>query len=62
VRKLSGTASDLVRDELPDDAIGGTPRGPIAGREGLQTNNPGFPGFGSQGYLFGAGAHFTLTY
>jgi hypothetical protein len=62
VRKLPGTSVDSVRDELPDDAIGGTPRGPIIGREGLQTNNPGFPGFSSGGFLFGAGLHFKVAY
>jgi long-chain fatty acid transport protein len=62
VRKASGLHPELVRDELPDDAIGGTPRGPIAGREGLQTNNPGFPGFASDGFILGAGVHFALAF
>jgi long-chain fatty acid transport protein len=62
VVKTSGASSELVRDELPDDAIGGTPRGPIPGREGLQTNNPGFPGFGSQGFIVGVGARLGLAF
>jgi long-chain fatty acid transport protein len=62
VRKLEGEGEHLVRDEVPDDAVGGTPRGPIPGREGLQTNNPGFPGFASQGWLFGGGASLSLYY
>jgi len=56
------TDSGLVRDEVPDDAVGGTPRGPIAGRGGLQTNNPGFPSFESEGVLLGGGARFSLAY
>ena len=43
----------LVKDEVPDDAVvSGTP---IPGAQGLQTNNPGWPGFESGGVLF-AGA------
>jgi long-chain fatty acid transport protein len=61
VVKTSGV-SDPVRDELPDDAIGGTPSGPISGREGLQTNNPGFPGFSSQGFIIGVGARLGLSF
>lgn len=61
-RKRSGDGAGLVRDEVPDDAVGGTPRGPIEGREGLQTNNPGFPSFASEGVLLGGGARFSLAY
>jgi hypothetical protein len=53
---------DLLRDEVPDDAVGGTPRGPIEGREGLQTNNPGFPSFNSEGWLAALGARLSLAY
>lgn len=62
VRKTDTDGADGVRDEVPDDAIGGLPRGPIRGREGLQTNNPGYPGFRSEGLLFGGGVSFTLAY
>ena len=56
-----------VRDEVPDDAIGGIPRGPIGGDEGLgrlglQTNNPGFPGFSSEGWVFGGGINLGVEY
>jgi hypothetical protein len=47
--------ADAQRDEVPDDAEGGVPRGPIEGREGLQTNSPGFPGFSSDGWLLALG-------
>lgn len=52
----------LVIDEVPDDALDGASlRGePLAGRDGLQTNNPGYPGYSSGGFLFGGG--FTLAF
>ena len=43
----------LVRDELPDDAVLGTTHDPVSGANGLQTNNPGWPGFNSAGWLWG---------
>jgi hypothetical protein len=46
-----------IRDELPDDAVLGSTRDPVPGARGLQTNNPGWPGFGSAGWLWGG----TLT-
>ncbi len=53
--------SQLVRDELPDGAIDS--RGdPIAAASGLQTNNPGWPGFGSSGYLVGGGVTAALLF
>jgi hypothetical protein len=49
----------LVTDEVPDDAvINGTP---VAGRNGLQTNNPGFPGFSSEGWVYGGGIYFSVA-
>ena len=62
VHKQDESAADGVRDEVPDDAVGGLPRGPIAGRAGLQTNNPGYPGFASEGFVYGGGASFNLAY
>jgi hypothetical protein len=50
----------LVVDEVPDNAVlGGRALG---GREGLQTNNPGWPGFGSHGWIVGGGINVSLTY
>ena len=49
----------LVSDELPDDSqIAGQA---IAGSQGLQTNNPGWPGFGSSGVIVGGGVYLTVT-
>lgn len=54
----------LVVDEVPDDATDGLDRrgGALAGREGLQTNNPGYPGFGSGGTLLGGGLNLAIEY
>jgi long-chain fatty acid transport protein len=49
-----------VRDEVPDDAvIGGQP---VPGREGLQTNNPGWPGYTSGGWVAGGGLQLGLGF
>ena len=48
-----------IRDELPDGSILGATRDPVPGASGLQTNNPGWPGFGSEGWLLGGA--FTLS-
>jgi hypothetical protein len=63
------TASDgqlhtpaLVRDEVPDDAtvLQNGMDLPLAGRSGLQTNNPGFPGYGSTGWVLGGGIYLSV--
>jgi long-chain fatty acid transport protein len=41
-------------DELPDNSVFASTRDPVAGAAGLQTNNPGWPGFGSEGWVYGA--------
>jgi len=49
----------LVKDEVPDDGEnGGTP---IPGRQGLQTNNPGWPGFSSGGWMASAGIYLSVS-
>jgi long-chain fatty acid transport protein len=52
---------ETIRDEVPDDAIDVQGRD-VEGREGLQTNNPGFPGWGVQGWILGAGIHVAVEY
>lgn len=49
----------LVKDELPDDAQLGLQ--PVEDASGLQTNNPGWPAFSSQGWLAGAGLYIEVT-
>lgn len=51
----------LVRDEIPSDAIDIFSQ-PVTHREGLQTNNPGFPGFSSSGWVLGGGVHVAVQY
>jgi len=43
-----------VVDELPDDATNVFTAEPVAGARGLQSNSPGYPGFGSSGWLLAA--------
>ena len=53
--------SQLVQDEWLDGAQNS--RGePIAESNGLQTNNPGWPGFSSRGLILGAGVQLALLY
>jgi long-chain fatty acid transport protein len=52
-------APERVRDEVPDDALAG--RNPLPGAAGLQTNNPGWPGFGSQGWVVVAGLYLRSS-
>jgi hypothetical protein len=55
------TDPQYVVDEVPDDAIDALGQ-PVQGAAGLQTNNPGFPGFASDGWVFGAGVHLAIEY
>jgi len=51
---------ELVKDELPDDAqLGGQP---LAHARGLQTNNPGWPGFSSGGLILAATAYLSVDF
>lgn len=54
--------SQLVADEWPDDSVDVSTGQPIAEAAGLQTNNPGWPGFASSGFILGAGATVSLLY
>ncbi|CAN5151773.1 hypothetical protein BH09MYX1_BH09MYX1_20870 [soil metagenome] len=40
-------------DELPDGSRFGSTGDPVPGARGLQTNNPGWPGFTSEGWVYG---------
>ncbi|MET0385550.1 MAG: hypothetical protein ABW321_06310 [Polyangiales bacterium] len=52
-------APERVKDELPDDAeVGGEP---VTNAAGLQTNNPGWPGFSSGGFVLGGTIYFALS-
>jgi long-chain fatty acid transport protein len=49
----------LVWDEIPDDARRGNGT-PVEGREGLQTNNPGWPGYSSLGWVSSGGIYLSV--
>jgi hypothetical protein len=55
-------APALLQDEVPDDAsvFQNGEDVAFAGREGLQTNNPGFPGYGSSGWILGGGIYLSV--
>jgi hypothetical protein len=54
-------AAHPVVDEVPDGSVDQTTGQPIAGAAGLQTNNPGYPGWKSTGFMVGAGASFRIA-
>jgi long-chain fatty acid transport protein len=53
-------AQHPVIDEVDDTSIDLATGRPIGGAAGLQTNNPGYPGFESRGYVVGAGLALRL--
>ncbi len=52
----------LVIDELPDTAIDNRRQEPVPDALGLQTNNPGWPGFESSGWLWNAGLTLEVSF
>lgn len=57
------TGKSLVRDEVPDDAVNKLDTDvPVEPRDGLQTNNPGFPGFAIEGWVLATGASLALLF
>lgn len=52
----------LIVDELPDGTIDSINQQPVASAPGLQTNNPGWPGFKSEGWITGGSLTATLMY
>jgi len=54
-------ATNPVWDEYPDTATDIKTGLPAADAAGFQTNNPGYPGWKSTGYMLGAGATFRIA-
>jgi long-chain fatty acid transport protein len=52
-------APERVKDEVPDDAQRSGK--PVDGAQGLQTNNPGWPGFSSGGWITGAALYLSVA-
>jgi hypothetical protein len=45
----------MITDEVPDGSVFSTTGKAVPGSAGLQTNNPGWPGFSSEGWVWGGG-------
>jgi hypothetical protein len=57
----SNTKDDArILDELPDGSVFGSTHTPVPGAQGLQTNNPGWPGYSSAGWLWGGAVTLSL--
>lgn len=56
----SPNAANPVIDEVPDNATDIVKNQPLPGAKGLQTNNPGYPGWSAQGWMLGGGVAFRL--
>jgi hypothetical protein len=57
----NANAAHPVLDEFPDDAKDLLTGQIASGSAGLQTNNPGYPGWKSTGFMVGAGATFRIA-
>jgi long-chain fatty acid transport protein len=49
-----------IVDEVPDGSVVSATGNPVAGAQGLQTNNPGWPGFASGGWLWGGAVTLSM--
>jgi hypothetical protein len=58
----SKPGDQLVRDEWPDGTVDVSTGQVIAAASGLQTNNPGWPGFRSRGFLTASVLTLSLLY
>ncbi len=52
----------LILDEFPDDATTLLSNSPMLEAKGLQTNNPGFPGYEAGGFLFSLGMNLVYYF
>jgi long-chain fatty acid transport protein len=50
----------LLVDEVPDGSTVSATGRPVPGSQGLQTNNPGYPGFSSGGWLWGGAITLSM--
>jgi hypothetical protein len=49
-----------ITDQVPDNSIVSSTGAPVVGAQGLQTNNPGWPGFSSSGWLWGGAVTLSM--
>ncbi|MGB9599802.1 MAG: hypothetical protein ACPL7I_04560, partial [Myxococcota bacterium] len=52
----------LILDEFPDDSTTLLSNSPMLEAKGLQTNNPGFPGYISYGLVIALGANLIYYF
>ena len=57
IRRENVKDDAMITDEVPDGSVFSTTGKPVPGSVGLQTNNPGWPGFASEGWVWGGGDH-----
>jgi hypothetical protein len=50
----------LITDQVPDGSTVSATGAPVVGSQGLQTNNPGYPGFSSKGWLWGGAVTLSI--
>lgn len=54
--------SNLILDEFPDDSTTLLSNSPMLEAKGLQTNNPGFPGYKAGGFIVSVGANLVYYF
>ena len=52
--------NSAVKEVRPDGSIVTSTGAPVAGSQGLQTNNPGWPGFSSGGWMWGGAVTLSM--
>jgi hypothetical protein len=63
VTKIAGATNPVI-DEFPDNAVDpvADPDLPLPAAQGLQSNNPGYPGFTSRGWIVAAGITAEMSF
>ena len=61
IRRYNTKDDSRILDELPDGSAFGSTHAPVPGADGLQTNNPGWPGCGSEGWIVGGGVYLSVA-
>jgi hypothetical protein len=60
-KDLNRTDANKLVDEFPDNTINNLTHLPDPRAANLQTNNPGYPGFDSHGYMLGLGVCLRIA-
>jgi hypothetical protein len=62
LHRYQAKRDELITDELPDGSVDSITNAPITSAAGLQTNNPGWPGFASEGWILGGALSAAVVY